>query len=75
LWPQDVELLHQLWLELTAKEPGAKLHHRDLVGVALRPMKHQLESPQGQRVVDDVMREITHADAESETGSKVVNIY
>jgi hypothetical protein len=59
LWPQDVALLHELWLELSAKEPGAKLHHRDLVGVALRRMKEQLESPSGHEVIDDVMREIS----------------
>jgi hypothetical protein len=73
LWPQDVELLHQLWLELSAKEPGAKLHHRDLVGVALRRMKEQLESPAGHGVVEEVLREIQHGDAESETGSKLVD--
>jgi amino acid transporter/nucleotide-binding universal stress UspA family protein len=75
LWPQDVDLLHQIWLELSAKEPGAKLHHRDLVGVALRRMKDQLESPNGQAVIEDVMREIAHGDAASETGSKLVDSY
>jgi amino acid transporter len=75
LWPEDVALLHQLWLELSAKEPGAKLHHRDLVGVALRRMKDQLESSAGQEVVADVMREISHANAHSETGDKLVDTY
>jgi amino acid transporter len=74
LWPQDVALLHQLWLELSAREPGAKLHHRDLVGVALRRMKQQLESPAGQDVIHDVMREISHSNG-SESGSKVVDTY
>ena len=73
--PEDVELLHQLWLELSAKEPGAKLHHRDLVGVALRRMKDQLESSDGQGVIEDVLREIQHGDAESETGDKLVDSY
>ena len=72
---EDVELVHQLWLELSAKEPGAKLHHRDLVGVALRRMKDQLESPNGQGVVEDVMRELANGNAESETGSKLVDSY
>jgi amino acid transporter len=36
LWPQDLDLLHRLWLELSDKGPGHKLHHRDVVRVALR---------------------------------------
>jgi amino acid transporter len=75
LWPQDVELLHQLWLELSAREPGSKLHHRDVVGVALRRMKLELSSPAGQNVIEDVMREIAHNDAESETGHSLVDSY
>ena len=75
LWPHDVALLHQLWLELSAKEPGAKLHHRDLVGVALRRMKDQLESSSGQEVIEDVMREISASTEKSETGSNLVDTY
>ena len=39
LWPEDIDLVHRLWLELSARGPGAKLHHRDIIGVALRRMK------------------------------------
>src|SRR5215813_9032948 len=46
LWPEDVDLVHQLWLDLSARF-GAKLHHRDVVGLALRRMKHSLDSPNG----------------------------
>jgi len=38
LWPEDVDMAHELWLELSAKF-GAKVHHRDVVGLALRRMK------------------------------------
>ncbi|HLH31389.1 MAG TPA: APC family permease, partial [Terriglobia bacterium] len=37
LWPEDVDLVHELWLELS-EDFGSKLHHRDVVGVALRRM-------------------------------------
>jgi hypothetical protein len=60
LWPQDLDLLHRLWLELSAKGPGAKLHHRDIVGVALRRMQGDLESGHSDDVVADVMREIAN---------------
>jgi amino acid transporter len=58
LWPEDLDLLHRLWLELSAKGPGAKLHHRDIVGVALRRMNAELHSDLSREVVDDVLREI-----------------
>jgi hypothetical protein len=54
LWPEDVELAHQLWLEISATGPGAKLHHRDVIGVALRRMIAELHSDRSGEVVDDV---------------------
>jgi amino acid transporter len=47
LWPEDVDRLHDIWLTLTEKEGlGSKLHHRDVVGVALRRMEQELETPE-----------------------------
>lgn len=60
LWPQDIDLLHRLWLELSSRGPGSKLHHRDVVGVALRRMQSELDSGQADEVVADVMREISN---------------
>ena len=64
LWPQDLDLLHQLWLELCSKGPGAKLHHRDVVGVALRRLREELHSDQAGEVVQDVMREIANGSSQ-----------
>ena len=58
LWPEDLELAHQLWLELSATGPGAKLHHRDVMGVALRRMSEELHSDRSGEVVADVFREV-----------------
>jgi amino acid transporter len=58
LWPEDVELAHKLWLDLSARGPGAKLHHRDVIGVALRRMSAELNSPRAQDVLDDILREV-----------------
>jgi len=58
LWPEDLDLLHRLWLELSAKGPGAKLHHRDVVGVALRRLQEELRSDRALEVVQDVLREV-----------------
>jgi len=62
LWPEDIELAHQLWLKLSAMGPGAKLHHRDVIGVALRRMSQELNSDQASDIVRDVMNEISGAD-------------
>src|SRR6185295_18067913 len=60
LWPEDVDLVHELWLELSDKYAGSKLHHRDVVSVALRRMLEQLQSNERPEVVDDVLKEIEH---------------
>jgi amino acid transporter len=60
LWPEDVDIVHEMWLELSEKYAGAKLHHRDIVGVALRRMQEQLQSQERDGVVKDILDEITH---------------
>lgn len=60
LWPEDVDLVHEIWLELSEKYAGAKLHHRDVVGVALRRMREQLQNQERDGVVHDILHEIEH---------------
>jgi len=56
LWPEDLDRTHNLWLRLQDKF-GSKLHHRDVVGVALRRLEKDLESGEEQ-VVKDLEREL-----------------
>jgi amino acid transporter len=58
LWPEDLDLAHRLWLEISSMGPGSKLHHRDVIGVALRRMEGELHSAQSQEVMADVLREL-----------------
>jgi len=52
LWPEDVDKLHDLWLRLSADEAlGAKLHHRDVVGLALQKLQQELQSPERDEVI------------------------
>lgn len=60
LWPGDVELVHQLWLELSEKRFGADLRHRDVVGLALRRMDRDLKSDRAPEVIEDLKREIRY---------------
>jgi hypothetical protein len=57
LWPEDVELAHQLWLQLSERF-GARLHHRDIVGVALRRMAGDLTSERAGELLDVIEREL-----------------
>src|SRR6185295_12347628 len=59
LWPEDVDLVHELWLELS-EEFGSKLHHRDVIGVALRRMDKEFHSQEREQVIGDVRQELEH---------------
>lgn len=59
LWPEDLELLHRLWLELGRMGPGAKLHHRDVVGVALRRLDRELHNGAGPEILNEITRELS----------------
>jgi amino acid transporter len=55
LWPEDVDRVHDIWLNLS-EQFGSKLHHRDVVGVALRRLQQDLEAGQRSEVVEDLKK-------------------
>ena len=60
LWPEDIDLAHEVWLELSDKF-GAKLHHRDVIGIALRRMKEELNSSIArEQVITEMEEELDH---------------
>jgi amino acid transporter len=55
LWPEDVDRLHDLWLRLSAEhEVGSKLHHRDIVGLALQRLQQELDTEQRTEILATV---------------------
>ena len=59
LWPEDVEKLHELWLKLSADDGvGAKLHHRDVVGLALRRLDRELCGSDHEEVLRQLSEEL-----------------
>jgi hypothetical protein len=61
LWPEDVDRLHELWLRLSEDDRfGSHLHHRDVVGVALRRLQRDIKGAD-QTVFDDLLRELRTA--------------
>jgi amino acid transporter/nucleotide-binding universal stress UspA family protein len=57
LWPEDLDRAHELWLRLS-ENFGAKLHHRDVVGVALRRLQKDLEGERREEVLKDLENEL-----------------
>jgi amino acid transporter len=59
LWPEDLDRLHDLWLELSGKEGfGSKLHHRDVIGLALHRLQNELGGPERDAVLSDLRRDL-----------------
>jgi amino acid transporter len=54
LWPEDVERIHKLWLELYEKEPSGQIRHRDVVSVALSRLDKDLHSGQGNEILNEI---------------------
>jgi len=55
LWPEDVDRLHRIWLRLCAQSGvGSRLHHRDVVGVALRRLENDLEGARRGDILDSL---------------------
>jgi hypothetical protein len=57
LWPEDLDRAHDLWLRLSDNF-GSRLHHRDVVGVALRRLQKDLESERKGEVLTDLEKEL-----------------
>ncbi|MGC8794173.1 MAG: APC family permease, partial [Bryobacteraceae bacterium] len=59
LWPEDIERLHKLWLQLSGiEEFGSRLHHRDVVGLALRRLERDLAGDKREEVLEDLRKEL-----------------
>jgi hypothetical protein len=59
LWPEDVDRLHKIWLRLSELPGlGSKIHHRDIVGIALRRLEKELETSVPEEIAGNIEREI-----------------
>jgi amino acid transporter len=61
LWPEDVQRLHGLWLRLSEGQFGSRLHHRDVLGVALQRLERDLDDPErNPETMRDLDSELRH---------------
>ena len=57
LWPEDLDRAHDLWLRLS-EAFGSRLHHRDVVGLALRRLQKELDSGRRDEVLADLEKDL-----------------
>jgi hypothetical protein len=57
LWPEDLDRAHDLWLRMQ-ESFGSRVHHRDVVGVALRRLENDLSGDRREEVLSDLEKEL-----------------
>jgi len=65
LRPQDVELMHKLWLEITADSKFAGAHHYHVVALALEELKRELSTEQRSQLLAKLQEEMNSSDGRS----------
>ncbi|HYL13230.1 MAG TPA: APC family permease [Terriglobales bacterium] len=58
LRPQDLELLHNLWLQITSDPNYAGAHHYHIVALALEELQKELSTEQRAELLDKLSREM-----------------
>jgi amino acid transporter len=60
--PQDLKLMHDIWLELTRDPKYSHLHHYHVVAVALRELQSRLRGSERSAVLSDLQDELDRDD-------------
>jgi len=58
LRPQDLDLLHHIWLEVTSDPRFAGAHHYHVTAIALEELERELNSPEREQVLERLWQEI-----------------
>jgi amino acid transporter len=62
LRPQDVELMHKLWLEITGDPKFAGAHHYHIIALALEELKRELSTEQRAQLLAKLQEEMNNPD-------------
>jgi hypothetical protein len=65
LRPQDVELMHKLWLEITSDPKFAGAHHYHIIALALEELKRELDTEQKEQLLAKLQEEMNNSDGTS----------
>ena len=69
LRPEDLELLHNLWLQITSTREYAGLHHYHVVALALQELQRELQGPRREQLLDELKRETCDGNQRPAAGS------
>jgi amino acid transporter len=58
LRPQDLELLHSMWLQLTSDPKLAGTHHYHVVSLALEELRRELETGRRSELIEKLLSEV-----------------
>jgi amino acid transporter len=56
LAPEDIELIHRIWLEIAEKVPEGEFHHRDVVSLALNRFNQDFKGAAGTQILDELRK-------------------
>jgi amino acid transporter len=65
LRPQDVELMHKLWLNITTDPKFAGAHHYHIVALALEELQRELSTEQRAQLLQKLQEEMNRSSGES----------
>src|SRR5271155_1384655 len=66
LRPQDVELMHKLWLNITTDPKYAGAHHYHIVALALEELQRELSTEQRAQLLQKLLEEMNRSKEEPE---------
>jgi len=58
--PQDLELMHKLWLDITADPRYAGAHHYHIVALALEELQRELSTEERAQLLEKLQNEMNH---------------
>ena len=69
-WPEDFERIRKLWHEISEKESGAEIRHRDIVSVAVLRLDNEFHSDQESKILNEIHREALEQKHGTQAGSE-----
>jgi amino acid transporter len=58
LTPNEIDLLHRIWLQLSDKLPGEEIHHHDIVHFALGEVEREMDEGQEAAVLERLQQHV-----------------
>ena len=72
LSPEDIELVHRLWLELVGKSTAESLHHNQIVTLALRRLRDDLKNKNKEEAIKQLKALVHSAEQKDRHTGKLI---